>query len=71
MGDAVPSERGLRNEYRQWAYAAMNMLADAGVNVHELDATIAPPRGAFEMAGELGPRPDAFVREVLALMRYW
>jgi hypothetical protein len=60
--------RRFADEYRQWAHAAMNMLADAGVNVRDLDATVAPPRGAFEMAGDPGPRPGAFVREVLALM---
>jgi hypothetical protein len=55
-------------EYRMWAYAAMNMLADAGVNVRDLDATPEPPRGVFELGGDPGPQPGAFAREVLALM---
>ena len=56
------------DEYRRWAGTILNMLADAGTNVHELDAEPETRRGAFSIRGDPGPRPGAMVRQVLAMM---
>jgi hypothetical protein len=56
------------DEYRRWAGTVINMLADAGTNVRELDADIHTHRGRFSIDGNAPPRPGAFVRQVLAMM---
>lgn len=56
------------NEYGLWAGTAVNMLAEAGIRVPDLDAQRELPAGEFEFSGDPGPRPGAFVRQVLAMM---
>ncbi|HEX9494315.1 MAG TPA: hypothetical protein VGA38_00975 [Candidatus Limnocylindria bacterium] len=56
-------------EYREWARTALKMFANENVSV--LDAQLEQPLGEFGILGDAehaGPRPGAFVREVLALM---
>lgn len=55
-------------EYAKWAITAFSALANAKVNVRELEKLEHQPRGRFGMGGTPGPRPGAFVREALAIM---
>lgn len=54
-------------EYGRWARTAVNAMADARVNVYEVDRQTAPVPGRLAIAGDPGPRPGAFVREALAI----
>lgn len=57
------------DEYREVAMTAVRMFA--GSNVRELEAMTEQPIARFGMHGDAehaGPRPGAFVREILALM---
>lgn len=57
------------DEYREWTHMAVRMLA--GTNVRDVEAQLEQPAGRFGFRGDaehVGPRPGAFVREVLALM---
>ena len=56
------------DEYRLWAVSIINALADAKVNVRELEAQPEIPDGPITLGGDPGPRPGAFVRQVLAMM---
>jgi hypothetical protein len=55
-------------EYQQWAIAAVNSMAGAGLNVKTLDAQRGPLLGRFGLGGDPGPRPGAFVRQALSMM---
>lgn len=55
-------------EYKLWAVSIINVLADAKVNVHELEALPEIPDGPISLSGNPGPRPGAFLRQALAIM---
>jgi len=56
------------DEYRLWTVSIINALADAQTNVREIEALPEVPSGAISLGGDPGPRPGAFVRQVLAIM---
>jgi hypothetical protein len=56
------------DEYRAWAVSVINAMADGGVNVNVLEAQTEVPSGPIELGGDPGPRPGAFVRQILAIM---
>ena len=55
-------------EYKLWAVSIINAIADANVNVRELEELTEIPDGPLSLSGDPGPRPGAFLRQALAIM---
>ncbi len=60
--------RRYADEYRRCAQTVLNMLADVGVNVIDLEREKTTRKGLFRIIGAPSdPRPGALVREILAM----